>query len=72
MFIPQVCVTCNFDLGSISIIYQYEVMKLIKTEKDSDSNTLKDAIDKSEIYEKLHIKCLCCRKTLSTSMVFPL
>lgn len=72
MFIPQVCTTCNYNIGSVAVLYKYEVLKLIKSKSDVDPNVLQNEIDKSEIFKKLHIKGMCCRKTLYCTMEFPI
>ena len=72
MIIPQVCTTCNYNIGSIAIIWQTKVKKLIDSKSISDVNILQDEIDKSEIFKSLHVKGMCCRKTLYCSMTFPM
>lgn len=77
MHIPGICLTCGNSIGHVVDIFLRKRCRLIKEALKErgvvvNENTIRAAvsIDCSLVFEEIKIHNDCCRKTLSTSLIY--
>lgn len=77
MLTPVVCVTCGMPIADVCGLYFHlkaERVAAVLAESGTDpgkaaaDNSL--TVDCSDIFDKLGIVQLCCRKSMSTAMIY--
>ena len=78
--LPPIVCNCGLPLGDVARVFLKERAELLekkaaKIGKDVDPNNViymlpVNDVDMVEIFEKLGIKTLCCRKEINTNMNF--